>query len=148
MSVVFRTTFPPTSDEALTAFEQQIGEPLPADYRSFLLKTNGGEQPDPEGFRVETGEGSMLAILYPVGDGTGYDLTAHFNHMKEELPSGVIPIGQDIGGNAICLAVAGEDTGAVLFMDHEVETGPHEDGWDNLYFCARSFTEFLDGLRD
>lgn len=147
MNIVFRTTFSPSNEEAIAAFEQLIGEQLPTDYRNFLLKTNGGAQPDPEGFRVETGERSMLAVLYSLGDGKAYDLKAHFLHLKEELPSGVIPIGQDIGGNSICLALTGQDVGAVLFMDHEVKTGSHEDGWDNLFFCARNFTEFLDGLR-
>ncbi len=90
----------------------------------------------------------MLSYLYPVGDDEGYDLQEHFHDMRSELPNGVIRIGEDIGGNPICLAVKGEDAEAVLFMDHEIETGSHEDGWDNLYFCSRSFTEFLESLCD
>jgi SMI1-KNR4 cell-wall len=148
MSVTFLKTYPRTDEQSVEEFEQLIGSPLPADYRSFLLTTNGGQKPEPEGFKTETGERSMLSYLYPVGDGNGYDLQAHFHQMRSELPNGVIRIGEDIGGNPICLAVTGEAAGAVLFMDHEVATGSHEEGWDNLYFCARSFTEFMESLRD
>ena len=91
----------------------------------------------------------MVSVLYPIGKrGAFYDRIGHFVSMRDELPKGVVPIGQDMGGNTLCLAVTGEDTGTVLFMDHEAETGPHEDGWENLYVCARSFTEFLEGLHD
>lgn len=148
MHITFLKSNPTTDEESVKAFEEMIGFRLPADYRSFLLTTNGGQKPNPEGFKTETGERSMLSYLYPVGDGRGYDLQAHFLHMRSELPNGVIRIGEDIGGNPICLVVTGEDKGAVLFMDHEVETGLHENGWDNLYFCARSFTEFLESLCD
>src|SRR4051794_3226663 len=92
MSVRFRMTYPAASEDAVKAFEALIGLSLPADYRTFLLSINGGRGPEPEGFRIETGERSMLADLYPIGDGQGYDLQAHFAHMKAELPDGVIRI--------------------------------------------------------
>jgi hypothetical protein len=149
MSVRFLVNFPSTDEAGVREYETLIGHSLPTDFREFLLKTNGGKKPKPEGFRVETGETSMVSVFYPIGKrGTFHDLGGQFLTMRNELPEGVIPIGQDIGGNTLCLAVAGEDAGAVLFMDHEVETGPHKDGWDNLYFCARSFSEFLENLRD
>ena len=149
MNLRFRAAFPPTDEAAVREYEALIGHSLPADYREFLLNTNGGKQPEPESFRVETGEKSMMSVFFPIGRrGTFYDLGGQFLTMRDELPGGVIPIGQDIGGNPICLAISGEDAGAVLFMDHEAETGSHSDGWDNLYFCARSFTEFIGGLHD
>ena len=149
MSVSFRSAFPPTTEGAICDYEATIGFKLPDDYREFLLKTNGGQQPEPECFRVETGEVSAVSVLFPIANSSDYyDLRAHFDHQKDELPRGVIPIGKDIGGNTICLALEGEERGSVLFMDHEAETGPHKDGWDNLYFCARSFSEFFNGLRD
>lgn len=148
MNVKFLITYQPTDEQSVEKFEELIGFPLPADYRSFLLTTNGGHKPKPEGFKTETGESSMLSYLYPVSDEEGYDLQEHFHDMRAKLPTGVIRIGEDIGGNPICLALTGNDEGAVLFMDHEVETSPREDGWDNLYFCARSFTEFMENLSD
>lgn len=149
MSVSFRSGFPQTTEGAVRDFEAAVGFRLPEDYREFLLKDNGGQQPEPDCFRVETGEITAVSVLFPIGkSGDYYDLSAHFEYQKDELPRGVIPIGKDIGGNTICLALDGEERGSVLFMEHEAETGPHEEGWDNLYFCARSFTEFLDGLRD
>lgn len=149
MNLKFRNSFPPTTENAVLDFETTIGHRLPNDYRTFLLKDNGGEQPEPDCFRVETGEITALAVLFPIGvPNDFYDLAGHFKSKQDDLPKHVIPIGLDIGGNTICLAIAGDANGTVLFWDHEVEADQDNDEWENLYFCARNFTEFLDCLYD
>jgi hypothetical protein len=60
----------PTSPETLAKFEQYIGHPLPAEYRDFLLRFNGGH-PDPDAFRLDTGFGeeeNIVMCLFPMRD--------------------------------------------------------------------------------
>jgi hypothetical protein len=66
-----------------------------------------------------------------------------------EFPSGVIPIGEDPGGNYICLNLnEGIDYGKVYFYDHEVENEDDEGNitWDNMYLVADSFKAFIELL--
>jgi hypothetical protein len=72
-----------------------------------------------------------------------------FKIEEKRLPSHIIPIAHDPFGNAICLSCGEKDYGYVYFWDHENEvdyTQSTDDDYNNLYFIAKSFTEFLDGL--
>lgn len=64
------------------------------------------------------------------------------------MPTGILPIGHDPGGNYICIALTDENYGQIYFYDHEE---PNEDSngnvnWNNLYLVAKSFSEFLNKL--
>jgi len=51
--------------------------------------------------------------------GHGYDLEEQFETYRGRIPSGVLPIADDPGGNQTCLDVAGAFPGTVWFWDHE-----------------------------
>lgn len=63
------------------------------------------------------------------------------------MPKNLLPIGEDPGGNVVSLSVSGPDKTKVYFCEHEREA---EEGdapnYDNVYFIANSFDDFLDNL--
>lgn len=144
--MILRTANPPAASDAIEDFEAILGTPLPQDYKGFLMETNGGEQPEPEAFRVAgSGEVSFLSRFFPLGDGTGRDLLAFLRFLKDALPESIIPIGQDIGGNYICMALGGELCGAIYLLDHDQIDGD-KDSPDRLIHCAESFSELCTNL--
>ncbi len=117
--------YPPISDAVLEAFEQTLpGGKLPADYRDFLLQWNGGNF---EAFK---------SIAFPLADDClegdcGYidHLTGIFDDANEldlrnssigygfraAVPVSYISIGDYGDWNQVCIAVQGDDAGAVYY---------------------------------
>ncbi|OJV94841.1 MAG: hypothetical protein BGO39_34035 [Chloroflexi bacterium 54-19] len=137
--------FGPASESDVREFESLIKSRLPEDYRAFLLAHNGGE-PDPEVFFINESQGDdILAKFYGLYKEPKYSSLAWcFETYRGRMPSNIIPIGTDPGGNQVCLSIGGSDYGAIYFWDHEGigETPPYE----NLYLLAPNFSAFLDGL--
>jgi hypothetical protein len=144
-----KSWFELVSMEAITAVEARLGVTLPADYKAFLLKTNG-LRPEPDlCFAVpERGE-VMLGCLYGLKpERTSCDLEHEQGVITHwtPLPAGYVTIGEDPGGNAILLATSGENAGRVLFWDR-VGFWVGEDG-GNTFRVANSFAAFVESLRE
>ena len=161
--------YPILTEADIAAIEQENKVLLPADYRAFMLKHNGGK-PSPRWFDYSDGTeltGSAVQEFFAIytkpeketGLSVNLNLARQFRTYKRmetpRMPEELIPIGDDGGGNKICLCVSGEHTGCIYYWDHELECtgGTYEDGtpvtmWDNCYFVANSFTEFLDSLHE
>jgi hypothetical protein len=161
--------FPVLTEADVAAFEQENKVLLPADYRECLLKHNGGK-PSPRWFDYSDGTeltGSAVQEFYAIytkpetETGLSYNLNLARNCCTYKrmgaprMPNELIPIGADGGDNQICLCVSGEHTGCIYYWDHELECtgGTYEDGtpvtmWENCFFVANSFTEFLDSLHE
>jgi cell wall assembly regulator SMI1 len=139
-----------TSPELIAQFEARWGVSLPAEYKAFLLKSNGGAS-KPNVFEVPEwhAQGSSLLMFFGVHDDPGYSLDSACKSYDERVPADLIPIATDAGGNNICLGWKGERKGKVYFWDHEDELD--EDGdfvtdYRNVYLVANSLQEFLDNL--
>lgn len=138
--------FPPISEEELAAFEQAYQIHLPAEYRDFLLRYNGGMPKrrifdiDMDGFpnSIPIQLFSGVSQTHPLG------LQATMATFVGRMPANLIPIANDSFGNPICLSVSGEDTGYVYFWDRDMEQ--EEPDYSNVYFIAKSFNAFLDLL--
>ncbi len=134
----------PATEGQVDALERALGVRLPGDYRAFLQRHNGGVV-TPAGFRFGGDEmnRSVLRELLPVIDEAPAGV-ASVNRVWAELRAErprltVVPFATDVSGNVLALRLRGVRAGEALFLDHE--TG--EDRW-----AARSFTEFLAGLRE
>lgn len=138
----------PASEARVGALETNLGCRLPEDYRSFLLSYNGGRV-SPAGFVFAERTGpytdSLVHSLYSLYDGEDCSLEATLALLARRLPTGVIPIGDDPGGNEICLVLAGDRRGQVWFWDHEREPETQPD-WSNMDLIAQSFDAFMRGL--
>jgi len=140
------------SSADLASLEQRLRIKLPDDYRAFLLRHNGGV-PERAGFRFkddpDPDSGSMVNRFLAVYDGRYDNFEQTFQTFKgrePRLPAELVPIARDPGGNVICIATAGPNTGAVYFWDHEREG--NRPSYDNIHLIANNFEEFLEGLYD
>ena len=88
----------------------------------------------------------MLNVLFGHAPGDAYDLLRNHEAYEGRIPAELLAVGNDPGGNLICLAVRGGKRGAVYFWDHEGEGPPGEAGYSNVYPVAESFGEFIESL--
>ena len=103
-------------DEAdISAMESRLGASLPASYRAFLLRHNGGE-PRPAHFR------NRKIDTFHIADEQFHEFTSlwrDIDNMRDDLPDDVIPVAYDESGDRVCLALAGENRGKVYLWDSE-----------------------------
>jgi len=144
----------PVGEEEVARVEHTIGVAIPPEYRTFLFSSNGGF-PEPANFPIVDSEGkvierNVIQSFYGVGTGHTYsDLERKYRMFHDRVPSNLLPIASDPGGNQICICVSGDDFGKIFFWDHERE---QEEGvaptYDNVLFVADGFRAFLASLTD
>ena len=136
--------------------EKYVGLNFPKEYKEHLLQNNGG-QCSPNVFRFNENEkwtDSCIDWFLAIYDGEYDNLKKYIQTYKLEekrLPIHILPIAHDPGGNLICTSCNTEDEGCIYFWDHENEVDYNISGdkdYSNLYFVAKSFNEFIDGLKE
>jgi len=140
----------------IKVIEEKIRLRLPDQYKDHLLKFNGGQcQPNVFTYREsDVVEESMIDWFLAIYDGEDDNFIEYYITYKVEqnrMPSYIIPIAHDPGGNLICISCREEDNGAIYFWDHENEVDysvSDDSDMSNLYFIAKSLSEFLDNLHD
>jgi ankyrin repeat protein len=125
------------TEEDVAAVERGLKATLPADYRAFILKHNGGGLL-PEGPGIE-----QLFPLRKIGDqeGTLFDV-CYFTYKVDHphLPERMVAIGDSCGHYLYCLSLSGPDRGAVYQWE------PPDPGLDDEELLKReadSFTDFM-----
>ena len=124
--VFLRRCGPRPSEAHVSEFENRLGFALPADYRQFLLKYNGGyplvgtvrgRDDDPE-VPYQHGDGVRAFFKLPVPGGhvASYERLRPSRDLPFELPDNWLLIGDDAGGNSFVLEL---DSGTVRFLAHE-----------------------------
>lgn len=146
MLVYIKNAGSSVSVERLAQVEERLGVHFAVDYRSFLLKHNGGI-PSPNRFKFKEVKGDYsdsLVYRFLAIDTEKFNLEREVEIYAGRIPDHLVPIAADPFGNVICIAVAGPSAGAVYFWDHEEEGDVLNN--DNVYLIADTFTEFLDLL--
>ena len=139
--LVWKWTSDPLTEKMIVNAERALQVVFPADYRDCIRENHGGA-PEPSGFSFVAANGhqmssqvSLLLTLDPREDenvlSTVTDLT-----VEERLPTGLIPIINDGGGNLVCLDYR-EGEPKVVYLSLESEIVP----------LADNFTEFVGKLR-
>jgi len=128
---------------------------FPKEYRDHLLKNNGGQCiPNIFSFN-ENGKvtSSCIDWFLAIYDGE-YDNLKNYIEIykisKKRIPSNMLPIAHDPGGNLICISCDGDDVGSIYFGDHEKEIDysiVRDLNYSNLYLIAKGFNKFIDELR-
>jgi hypothetical protein len=149
----FEHSGPPVTANDVERVERLVGCRLPAPYREFLLRHNGGT-PRPSGFAVDYGFGldiECVEVFHSIGDGTGAndleaairsDLDPRQDHEQFAIPADGIWIGA-AGAGEIVLFVKGLRAGqAWLKARGEDRNNPME----GMSFLASAFDEFLGRL--
>jgi hypothetical protein len=144
----------PVSAAQLAQIERSLDLRLPADYRLFLLRANGGV-PDPNGFRytvVDEEEGTRrrhkakVARFFPAaelkapgGEVKSFD-PAYQGAVWWSFPDWLLPIAiveDALEGGLLCIAVKGKRQGRIYYWPEQ------EIGEDTLHRVADSFGSFL-----
>ncbi len=141
--------------DSLEHFEKKLGFSLPSDYKDFMLEDNGGTPEEDLAFSFidvttnSTNNSDLreFFVLYEDEDNDNFDdILRIYNSMVSEklIPPFFLPIGDDSGGNPICMNLSEDEYGSILFCDHELEN--KDTGFLASSKIANSFTEFLRGL--
>jgi cell wall assembly regulator SMI1 len=148
VAVDFAQAQPPASPEQLAELEAALGAQLPEDFKQLLLERNGGWL---NTNFLPSGNASLRCVYSagPNEDEHLDDLHRAFHRLylpyvdvEYRLRTGMLPVGEDEGGNLICLRVAGEAAGSVWFWEHDAALD--EDPFQRL---ADSWSEFFEALR-
>ena len=150
--VQFEDSGQPATEDQISLLERVLGIQLPLDYRAFLRQTNGGH-PEPSAFPVQSfpfDTHALIAWLFVLDvQGSPNDLMFNISAYSDLIPADLMPIGIDPGGSFICLAIRGENRGAIYFWDEAERYPPGQVAdYHNIYFVARSFDELLRNLTE
>lgn len=154
--VSFFRSFEEISLNDINKFEKFIGLKFPKLYVDFLLQHNGGKcTPNIFTFK-EHGENTQSDVHWFLGihDGTLAnlkDFCESYKIYEKRMPSHILPIAHDSGGNVICISCGQKDNGQIFFWDHENEVDYSESDdsdYSNLYFIADDLKQFLDELKE
>lgn len=145
----FTKVGPPVSEADVASFEVQVGASLPADYRAFILTTNGGVPSrnvidDP--VRAFVGVEGFFSLGPVHGDLSMADALATWDGRH---PDGMLPIALCGGSNLLLLTLRGQTTHPVYYWEHDGEADEGEPArTDNLTRLADSFTDLVGSLHD
>lgn len=148
-SVVIHESRAAVTEADVLQLEQQLKATLPSDYRTFLLKHNGG-YPDPNFFPITSfplDDHGILEWLLCLEEGYVLDIRRHLSLYQNRIPRNLLPVARDPGGNMLCVAISGNDYGKVFYWDHEGEADEGaEPDYENVYFVAHSFDALISQL--
>ena len=140
MSIIIKPIFKLIADEEIHQLEQKLKFALPEDYRSFLLKYNGGS-PSPNVFFIsKEQQESCISLFFGVASKSAYDIWINALDFYEYYDRDLLPIGEDPGGSQIIMGLGAQRFGKIYFNDHE------QQGDSSLYPIANSFTDLLNKL--
>ena len=130
------TPYPVVSEARLDRLQTELGAALPAAYRRFLRRHNGGRASD-AAFDVPRFGRSLVNDFLAVDAGDHCDLMAMRRRVDHVLPPALLAVADDPAGNLICVGLAGATAQRVFFccLEEPIERG--------LYPLADDFDAFL-----
>lgn len=147
MAVEFSDVGAPLSDKQLDRLERDLDIKLPAPYRSFLLRTNGGK-PHPDFFPIAEHTSLALGrieVFFGIGrSDRKANVDWHYKMLIGHLPNYALPIAATVNDDVIFVALGALDQGRIYFWERG--DARLEGGYDNSYVIAPDFDKFLDRL--
>lgn len=151
--VKFENTEAKISIDEINNLEKTIGMTLPKDYREHLLLYNGGQCfPNEFSFKEDNKlTDSCIDWFLAIYDGEYDNLINYIDIYKldeQRIPTNLIPIAHDPGGNLICISCDGDDKGYIYFWDHEREVDcTTNNNYTNVHLISESFKGFIKSLK-
>ena len=133
----------PITDKEVAQLEEQIGCRLPDEYRTFMLKNNGG-RPNKSIFKYKEANtlcGSTIKMFFSIGKGE-HTIEKARRIYEGRIPDIVLPIASDSFGNIVCIGLQGRNRGKMYFWDHELELMR----WNLNPIICTDFKDFLKRL--
>jgi len=139
------------TDSDLAGFEKWLGVGLPAPYRTFLQRRNGG-RPSDENCALKSPPHLVVnSIMSLDDDDESRDLRENVQSAwkRKGIPKELIKVAFDDGGGYFLLGVKGDHAGEVWFYRPESDDGPKRGEWSTRKAyrkLATTFDEFLGML--
>ena len=140
--------FPDIGNEDVEKFENKYKISLPQEYKSFLLKTNGGE-PSIRKFKTRDGKiTSHLMLLFPLFESVFPNLANHYAtyNIGNKIPKSLLPIGEDPIKNLICISISGDDVGSIYYWSMDEEDDNYKPSFKRIKFVSESYDKFINNL--
>lgn len=140
-------SFGTTDNNKIRNAEDQLGIAFPADYKEFLLCTNGGTNIDyAMSFTVnELDDQIVVDSLFGIELDENIDVVSNSQMFAFDMLPDSILVGDSIQHGFIVLICAGADKG-VYYWDHSYTYEISNDE-GNMYWIAESFADFLALLK-
>ena len=133
------------TDEEVRKLEEKMGKNFPADYKLFLLKTNGGRcnHEHEHGINVADIKEEPIYIdtFFGIDEIKACDLFYWNSMYGEDIPEEAIIIGDALSNGFIIYNYSVEDKG-IYYWDSSYTFECSSDEW-NTYFMAKDFNELL-----
>ena len=127
------------SREDILLLEKIIGIKLPKDYSDFLERNTGG-RPLKNTFNLFSEE-EYVDDLFSINYLLSWKGADYFGSPKQ---TGYMVIGMNPGGDVLIMSVVDrEERGNVYLWDHDENGDEYKASYDNLYFVASSFKDFI-----
>jgi hypothetical protein len=147
--------FNPLDEAAISAIESAIGATLPPTYRAFLATYGATIFSESVYFRPDTPFppkysksnrgilGALFGQAHPKFPKAKSISVLHMiDVLRESISKDMVPIGDDGGGDVICLRIRQKPLGAVYLWDHENRGRSETD----IYPVSASFDEWITHL--
>lgn len=153
------TKFNPLNERDLKAIESAAGAKLPSGYRRFLAIYGAVAFSEPVYFRLNSpfplaysknNRGIISELFgklnpeFPKAKGIG--VLHRFRLLRESLGDSLLPIGDNGGGDILCLRIRGKTSGSVYLWDHENRGGNRGGSEEDCYPVSSSFEEWIESL--
>lgn len=136
-------------DSAVIVFENFLDVKLPLDYREYLKNINE-TRPIANAFDIPNqGYNVVNRFFSLIAKNKNETLIYQLKQYKNRIPSEMLPIGNDPGGNLLLIALKGSSRGGVYFWDHNFEAdGESQPFYKNIIALSPNFSTFLNSLYD
>ena len=136
-------TFGNLNESDISSLEDALGISLPADYKEFLSKTNGG-CPKNNYFVLNTPslkEELLINFFLGVNDDENFNIISWNTDYKLEMPISTFIFGVEYGGGMFIQITEGDDKG-VYFWDSNFSLSVTSND-ENVFYIADTFSDFL-----
>lgn len=132
----------PVSEDDLSSVSTFLKQPLPEDFRGWLLQHNGAV-PEPSELSLEDGLILVINCFLSFSHDDTPNVASVLEMLNARLPDGLIPIAEDHGGNYVCLRYTSKTNSPHVVLWLHEEADPKR----AIVPIASSFTELIEGLR-
>jgi len=146
MSFEMSDVGPLLTEKQIDRVERELDVKLPEEYRSFLLRNNGGK-PHRDFFPIQshkTLQTGRLVSLFGLGRAEKQsNIDWNYKNLIGQLPNYHFPIGITPEEDMITLSLGKLDAGRIYYW---VRAEYNVTGDNEAYFIANNFTKFMDAL--
>ncbi len=133
--MIFNDVKKQLTEEEYIMFVAGLNVSLPEDYKTHVLKYNGG-YPDKEYIN------EIHIHYFHTIKHSDHPLENIWEKLRDVLPRNFFPIARDGGGNHICISLSKDTYGEIYMWYHDMD----ED--KAIEFLAKDFTSFMDNLTE